>query len=263
MRTATLFFLLWVLLVACDQPVGPSLTLPVGGPAQTFTLPALSGGLAAERSFRLSNPTAQTVQLQLVSSLGLASRPRLTLLDSQGQPLARAVGRSWFGIPQVALASVQPANLYRINWALEAGQTYTVQVENLAGAADTLQLQAVPFTPNPLGDNTPLSSGFLTGAIELLGEYDLYDLSMAPAYQYLHLDYRGPIDLVALVYTGASNPLILEATPGFDCVAVGGATQVMVRDRSAGSTVAGPGARAGFDQEGSGRYTLSLLPACP
>lgn len=262
MRIAA-FVLMWIALVACDQPNTPAPGLQVGGAAQTFGLPALTNNLPAYRTFSLSSPTAQTVQLRLVSALGLASRPRLTVLDSQGQSLARAVSRSWFGIPQVALASLQPANLYRLNWALEAGQSYTVRVENLAGAADTFELTAVPLSPNPLGNNTPLSSGSLSGAIELLGEFDLYDLSMAPASQYLYLDYRGPLDLVALVYTGPSNPLILEATPGFNCVAVGGATQVMVRDRSTGSTVAGPGARAGFDQDGSGRYTLTLLSGCP
>ena len=82
----------------------------------------------------------------------------------------------------------------------------------------------------------------------------------------MHLDYSGPIDLVAFVFASTDigePPLAVLEPQKNNCVPVQAGAFVLVRDRSSGSTVEGPGARAGFDEPGSGQYTLSLLGSCP
>lgn len=251
-------------MVACtDIDIVLPDTLSVGGPERSFSLAALQGSVPSSRTFRLSLTANEAVQLRAESSLGQASRIQLTLLNQDQVPLARAVSRNWFGIPQVALSAVTASNVYRLNVQGRVGEVYYVRVENLAGAADQIKLSAIAFSPNPNGNNTAFSAGTVSGAIEFLGDFDSYNIAGASSSAKLVLDYSGPVDMVALVYTGTTNPLILEPIAGFNCVAVGGATQVVVRDRSSGSTVPGGGARAGFNETGSGRYTLRLQAECP
>ena len=99
-----------------------------------------------------------------------------------------------------------------------------------------------------------------TGAIEFLGQFDSYQLGSGfTGSYYLYLDYSGPIDLVGYVYTSKAprqKPRYIMESQRNNCAPASDGEYVVVRDRS--------GARAGFDEPGSGRYTLSLnQTACP
>jgi hypothetical protein len=264
---------LWILplvLAGCTLEVLlPDGDLQVGTPV-IADLPAArpeGGGLRpGSRTYRLRVEGGGTFQVAAISSvLQERSRLRLTLYDAQGVVQAQSVARNWFGLPQVALASVRPQGLttdlgYRLNFRAPGGSAFYLKVENLAEAQDRVTLYLDPFTPNPSGQVNPsgqgevFNTGSRTGAIELLGEFDLYDVSAASGY--LRLGYSGPLDLVALLYLSSEDPNPVRLDPVLGCAPVSPAVLLVVRDRAL--------ARAGFDEENSGRYTLSLSDTpCP
>nr|BAL57671.1 hypothetical conserved protein [uncultured Deinococcota bacterium] len=258
--------LLASLLAACNLSVGPvAEDLPVGGsrvatlpPAQEASGGSLRPGVAV---FRLPLAQDGAVEVAAVSArLELSARLRLVLLDERGVVQAVSVARNWFGAyPEVAPLALKPQGLtsdpgVRLNLKGQAGQTFYLRVENYALAEDQVGLYARGFTPNPAGQGEAFSSGARVGAVEFIGEFDRYNVASATGY--LRLDYIGPLDLVALLYNGPgdSYPRILD--PVQNCAPVSPATLLVVRDRGL--------ARAGFDEEGSGRYRLELSSTpCP
>ncbi|KGQ23048.1 hypothetical protein [Thermus filiformis] len=258
---------LWILplvLAGCTlEALLPDGDLQVGT-SVIVDLPAArpeGGGLRpGSRTYRLRVEGGGTFQVAAISSvLQERSRLRLTLYDAQGVVQAQSVARNWFGLPQVALASVRPQGLttdlgYRLNFRAPGGSAFYLKVENLAEAPDRVTLYLDPFTPNPSGQGEAFNTGSRTGAIELLGEFDRYDVSAASGY--LRLGYSGPLDLVALLYLSPSDPNPVRLDPVLSCAPVSPAVLLVVRDRAL--------ARAGFDEENSGRYTLSLSNTpCP
>lgn len=194
------------------------------------------------------------------AELELSARLRLVLLDERGVVQAVSVARNWFGAyPEVAPLGLRPQGItadpgVRLNFRGQAGQAYYLRVENYALAEDTVTLYAEAFTPNPHGEGEAFTSGTVVGAIELLGEFDRYDVSSANGY--LRLAYAGPLDLVALLYNGPDDLYPRALDPVRNCAPLSPATLLVVRDRGL--------ARAGFDEEGSGRYTLELSSTpCP
>ena len=252
-----LIWLLPLVLAGCTQPFLPDGNLDVGGSA-TLSLPAASpegGGLRpGAKTYRIQIDRDGAFKLSAVSSLlGERSRLRLILYDAQGVVQAQSVARNWFGLPQVALASVGPQGLtpdpgYRLNFRAQAGSTFYVKVENLAEAEDRVTLYLDPFTPNPSGQGEDFTTGTKQGAIEFLGEFDRYNVSGASGY--LRLSYSGPLDLVALLYLSPQDPNPVRLDPVVSCAQVSPAVLLVVRDRGQ--------ARAGFDEPNSGQYTLTL-----
>ena len=243
--------------LAEDLPVGESLvaTLP---PAQEASGGSLRPGVAV---FRLLPDQDGAVEVAAVSAgLELSARLRLVLLDERGVVQAVSVARNWFGAyPEVAPLGLRPQGIttdpgVRLNFRGQAGQAYYLRVENYALAEDRVNLSATGFVPNPSGKEEALTSGSVQGAIEFVGEFDRYDVSRAGGY--LRLAYAGPLDLVALLYNGPDDlyPRVLD--PVRNCAPLSPATLLVVRNRGL--------ARAGFDEEGSGRYTLELSSTpCP
>jgi len=240
-----------------DLPVGESLvaTLP---PAQEASGGSLRPGVAV---FRLVLDRDGAVEVAAVSArLQLSARLRLVLLDERGVVQAVSVARNWFGAyPEVAPLGLKPQGItadpgVRLNFRGQAGQAYRLRVENYALAEDRVSLSARSFTPNPRGRGEAFSSGSVQGAIEFVGEFDRYDVASVPPGTYLRLRYSGPLDLVALLYAGPGDnyPRVLD--PVQNCAEVAPATLLVVRDRGL--------ARAGFDEEGSGRYILELSSSC-
>ncbi|TBH17487.1 hypothetical protein [Thermus thermamylovorans] len=194
--------------------------------------------------------------------LGLQARLRLLLLDERGVVQAVSVAPHWFAAepgvaplglaPQIATSPADPG--VRLNLRGQAGQVFQLRVENYAPRADRVRLYAQAFTPNPAGQGEAFTAGSRTGAIEFARQFDRYDVSQASGY--LRLAYAGPLDLVALLYRGPGDPAPRALDPLRNCAPVDGATLLVVRDRAL--------VRAGFDEEGSGRYTLSLSATpCP
>jgi len=100
------------------------------------------GGLRpGSRTYRLRVEGGGTFQVAAISSvLQERSRLRLTLYDAQGVVQAQSVARNWFGLPQVALASVRPQGGsmspsgittdlddpgYRLNFQAPGGSAFT------------------------------------------------------------------------------------------------------------------------------------------
>ncbi|MCX7850971.1 hypothetical protein, partial [Thermus sp.] len=207
-------------------------------------------------------PLAQTgaVQVAAVSaSLELRARLRLVLLDDRGVVQAVSVARNWFAAyPAVAPLALRPQITtdpgYRLNFQGQGGRVFYLRVENYALSQDRVALYAEAFAPNPAGQGEIFSSGNKVGAIEFAREFDRYNVAQATGY--LRFLYTGPLDLVALLYLGPNDPNPLTLDPVLNCAPVSPATLLVVRDRAL--------ARAGFDELGSGRYTLTLSPIpCP
>lgn len=263
----TLWFLLF--LAACNlqgpPPVGGDLGV---GESRWVDLEASRVGAGDRVSpgvqvYRLRLDRGGPVQVGVVSQgLGLQARLRLVLLDERGVVQAVSVAPHWFA----AEAAVAPLGLHpgiavgpadpgvRLNLRGQAGQVFYLRVENHAPDPDRVRLYAQAFTPNPAGQGEAFASGTREGAIEFARQFDRYDVSQATGY--LRLSYRGPLDLVALLYRGPGDPAPRTLDPVRNCAPLDRATLLVVRDRAL--------VRAGFDEEGSGRYTLELSPRpCP
>lgn len=254
-----------LLLGACGLEGPPPVTgdLPVGGYAIADLPPAQERGGELRPGvgvYRLLPSQTGAIQVAAVSSrLELRARLRLVLLDERGVVQAVSVARNWFAAqPFLAPLGLRPQITldpgYRLNFKGQAGQAYYLRVENYALSEDRVTLSAEPFTPNPAGNGEAFTGGTRQGAIEFVGEFDRYNV--AGALGYLRFTYAGPLDLVALLYLSANDPSPLTLDPVMNCAPVSPATLLVVRDRGL--------ARAGFDEEGSGRYTLTLLSSpCP
>ncbi|GAB5603121.1 hypothetical protein FJNA_16470 [Thermus sp. FJN-A] len=259
--------LLALFLSACNLELSPPVSgeLPVGEsrvatlpPAQEEAGGRLRPGVAVYRI-----PVAQDGAFQVAAvsaELELSARLRLVLSDERGVVQAVSVARNWFGAyPEVAPLALRPQGLtvdpgVRLNFRGQAGRTYYLRVENYVLSQDRVGLSATAFTPNPAGQGEAFSSGTKVGAIEFIGEFDRYNVSSATGY--LRLSYAGPLDLVALLYNSPEDLYPRTLDPVMNCALVSPATLLVVRDRGL--------ARAGFDEEGSGRYTLSLSGTpCP
>ncbi|WP_018110833.1 hypothetical protein [Thermus igniterrae] len=264
--------LLALLLGACGLEALPPASgdLPVGGYVIANLPPAqerggeLRPGVVVYRI--LPNETRAIGVAAVSTSLGLRARLRLALLDERGVVQAVSVARHWFAaqpflaplglLPQITL---DPG--YRLNFRGQAGQAYYLRVENYALSEDRVTLYADPFTPNPAGNNPAenveaFTGGTKEGAIEFVGEFDRYDVAGAPRDLNLRFVYTGPLDLVALLYPSADDPSPLTLDPVMNCAPISPATLLVVRDRGL--------VRAGFNEVGSGRYTLTLSSSpCP
>ncbi|MGC8967847.1 MAG: hypothetical protein ACP5JV_05930 [Thermus sp.] len=259
--------LLALFLAACNLSVSPPVAgdLPVGE-SQVAALPPAQEGSGGDLRpgvavYRIPLTQDGAVEVAAVSAkLQLSARLRLVLLDERGVVQAVSVARNWFGAyPGVAPLSLRPQGIttdpgVRLNLKGQAGQVFYLRVENYALAEDRVGLSATAFTPNPRGEGEVFSSGSVQGAIEFIGEFDRYNVASATGY--LRLSYTGPLDLVALLYNGPRDLYPRTLDPVASCAPVALAALLVVRDRGL--------ARAGFDEEGSGRYTLSLSSTpCP
>jgi len=240
--------------VSGDLPVGDSKIADLP-PAQE------SGGelRPGVKVYRIALDQNQAVRVSAVSAdLQGRARLRLVLLDDRGVVQAVSVARNWFAARQeLAPLSLRPQITtdpgYRLNFKGQAGQVFYLRVENYALSQDRVTLYADPFTPNPAGNGEAFTSGTRQGAIEFVGEFDRYNVSAATGY--LRFTYAGPLDLVALLYLSPQDPSPLVLDPVMNCVPISPATLLMVRDRGL--------ARAGFDEENSGRYQLEISLTCP
>lgn len=210
--------------------------------------------------YRIALDQNQAVRVSAVSAdLQGRARLRLVLLDDRGVVQAVSVARNWFAARQeLAPLSLRPQITtdpgYRLNFKGQAGQVFYLRVENYALSQDRVTLYADPFTPNPAGNEEAFTSGTRQGAIEFVGEFDRYNVSAAAGY--LRFTYSGPLDLVALLYLSPQDPSPLVLDPVMNCAPISPATLLVVRDRGL--------ARAGFDEENSGRYQLEISPTpCP
>ena len=253
------------LLVACNLQATPPVSgdLPVGGYVVAQLPPAQESGgelRPGVRVYRMVLSQDGAVRVSAVSSdLGLRARLRLVLLDDKGVVQAVSVARNWFAARQeLAPLSLRPQITtdpgYRLSFKGRSGQAFYLRVENYALSPDRVTLYADAFTPNPAGGGEAFTTGVKQGAIEFVGEFDRYDVSSATGY--LRLTYSGPLDLVALLYTGPSDPSPLVLDPVMACAPISPATLLVVRDRGL--------SRAGFDEENSGRYRLEISSTpCP
>ncbi|MGQ9753202.1 MAG: hypothetical protein ACUVQD_00800 [Thermaceae bacterium] len=252
------------LLAACSLESVPMAGDLSPGDSVELTLPAaqeVGGGELRPSSLvyriLIRQPRAYTISA-VSRELEERSRLRLILYDNQGEVKAQSVAWHWFGIPQVALASMRPQGIkvtgdpgYRLNFRAQAGEAFYIRVENLAEAQDEVKLSLEGFDPNPAGNDTDpeeFPSGTKEGAIEFLDDVDVYDVSKAQGY--LRFSYSGPLDLVALLYSAPDDRYPIRLDPVVSCAPVSPAVLLVVRDRGM--------ARAGFDEEGSGRYTLTI-----
>ena len=230
-------------------------------PAQKGPGDELRPGVAV---YRIPLTSDGAVRISAVSSeLELSARLRLVLLDEKGVVQAVSVARNWFAARQeltpLALRPQITADPgFRLNFRSQAGQVFYLRVENYALRADRVTLYADAFTPNPRGQGLlpeDFFSGIKEGAIEFVGEFDRYNVASATGY--LRFTYSGPLDLVALLlYNGLNDAYPRVLDPVANCAPIAPATLLVVRDRGL--------ARAGFDEEGSGRYTLEISGTpCP
>ena len=259
-------WLLVLLLAACNLEGRPPVRddLPVGE-YRIAILPAAREGPGAELRpgvavYRVPLSSDGPVRISVVSSeLELAARLRLVLLDERGVVQAVSVARHWFAARQeltpLALRPQITADPgFRLNFRGQAGQVFYLRVENYALSADRVTLYADAFTPNSQGQGEGFTFGTKVGAIEFVGEFDRYNVASATGY--LRFTYSGPLDLVALLYNGPNDAYPRTLDPVANCAPIAPATLLVVRDRGL--------ARAGFDEEGSGRYTLEISDApCP
>jgi hypothetical protein len=259
-------WLLVLLLAACNLEGRPPVRddLPVGE-YRIAILPAAREGPGAELRpgvavYRVPLSSDGAVRISAVSSeLELSARLRLVLLDERGVVQAVSVARHWFAARQeLALLGLRPQITtdpgVRLNFRGQAGQVFYLRVENYALSADRVTLYADAFTPNSQGQGEVFTFGTKVGAIEFVGEFDRYNVASATGY--LSLTYSGPLDLVALLYNGPNDAYPRVLDPVVNCAPISPATLLVVRDRGL--------ARAGFDEEGSGRYTLEISGTlCP
>lgn len=266
MRNAWFAFLLALTLAACNLGGGPPVSgdLPVGS-YQIANLPAaqevgggeLRPGVAV---YRISLTSDGAVRISAVSTqLELAARLRLVLLDEKGVVQAVSVARNWFAARQeLTPLALRPQITtdpgFRLNFRGQAGQVFYLRVENYALSEDRVTLYADVFTPNSQGQGEGFTFGTKVGAIEFVGEFDRYNVASATGY--LRLTYSGPLDLVAFLYNGPNDAYPRVLDPVVNCAPIASATLLVVRDRGL--------ARAGFDEEGSGHYTLEISGTpCP
>ena len=252
-------------LAACNLQGTPPVSgdLLVGGSVIADLPPAQESGgelRPGVKVYRIALDQNQAVKVSAVSAdLQGRARLRLVLLDDRGVVQAVSVARNWFAARQeLAPLSLRPQITtdpgYRLNFKGQAGQVFYLRVENYALSQDRVTLYADPFTPNPAGNGEAFTSGTRQGAIEFVGEFDRYNVSAATGY--LYFTYSGPLDLVALLYLSSQDrsPLVLD--PVMNCAPISPATLLVVRDRGL--------ARAGFDEENSGRYQLEISSdRCP
>jgi len=261
-------WLLVLLLAACNLEGRPPVRddLPVGE-YRIAILPAAREGPGAELRpgvavYRVPLSSDGAVRISAVSAeLELSARLRLVLLDERGVVQAVSVARHWFAArqeltPLALRPQITTDPSVRLNFRGQAGQVFYLRVENYALAEDRVTLYADSFTPNPRGQGLlpeDFFSGIKEGAIEFVGEFDWYNVAVAPATEYLRFTYSGPLDLVALLYNAPNDPNPRMLDPVVNCAPISPATLLVVRDRGR--------ARAGFDEEGSGRYTLEISDA--
>ncbi|WP_232822452.1 hypothetical protein [Thermus sediminis] len=212
--------------------------------------------------YRIPLVSDGAVRISAVSAdLQLTARLRLVLLDDRGVVQAVSVARNWFAArPELTPLGLRPQITadpgLRLNFRGQAGQVFYLRVENYALSEDRVALYADPFTPNPRGQGLVpevFSSGTRVGAIEFVGEFDRYNVASATGY--LRFAYTGPLDLVALLYNAPDDPNPRVLDPVVNCAPISPAILLVVRDRGL--------ARAGFDEPGSGRYTLEISNTCP
>ncbi|MBW6394899.1 MAG: hypothetical protein ABWJ63_05570 [Thermus sp.] len=237
--------------------------LLVGGSVIADLPPAQESGgelRPGVRVYRIVLAQDGAVKVSAVSAyLQGRARLRLVLLDDRGVVQAVSVARNWFAARQeLAPLSLRPQITtdpgYRLNFKGQAGQVFYLRVENYALSQDRVTLYADPFIPNPAGNGEAFTSGTRQGAIEFVGEFDRYNVSAAAGY--LRFTYSGPLDLVALLYLSPQDPSPLVLDPVMNCAPISPATLLVVRDRGL--------ARAGFDEENSGRYQLEISSTpCP
>ncbi|MFN3179861.1 MAG: hypothetical protein ACK41R_06920 [Thermus sp.] len=250
---------------ACNLQATPPVSgeLPVGGWV-IAPLPEAqeSGGelRPGVRVYRIPLAQGGAVRVSAVSAdLQGRARLRLVLLDDRGVVQAVSVARHYFAARQeLAPLSLRPQITsdpgYRLNFKGQGGQVFYLRVENYALSPDQVTLYAEPFIPNPAGNGEAFASGSRQGAIEFVGEFDRYDVSTATGY--LRFTYSGPLDLVALLYLSPQDPSPLVLDPVVNCADISPTTLLVVRDRGQ--------ARAGFDEENSGRYRLEISSnPCP
>ncbi len=215
------------------------------------------------KGYRLLLNQEGAVEVGVVSTgLGLQSRLRLLLLDERGVIQAVSVARHWFGAyPEIAPLGLGPQGIgvlplgpgVRLNLRGNVGQFY-LRVENYAPLEDTVDLYARYFSPDARGQGEPLALGATSGAIEFVGESDYYRLPSESGL-YLRFAYAGPLDLVAKLYRAQDDPAPRTLNPN-GCASLEGASLLVVRDRGL--------ARAGFNEENSGRYRLEVSGVpCP
>ncbi|RTG97394.1 hypothetical protein [Thermus scotoductus] len=254
-----------LVLTACNLQGAPPVSgdLPVGEHAIAQLPPAQESGgelRPGVRVYRIVLPKGEAVWVSAVSAdLQLRARLRLVLLDQQGVVQAVSVARNWFAARQeLAPLSLRPQITtdpgYRLNFKGQEGQVFYLRVENYALSEDQVTLYADAFTPNPAGNGEAFTTGTKQGAIEFVGEFDRYNVASATGY--LRLTYSGPLDLVARLYLSPADPNPLTLDPVMNCAQISPATLLVVRDRGL--------ARAGFDEENSGRYSLEISSnPCP
>jgi len=259
-------WLLVLLLAACNLEGRPPVRddLPVGE-YRIAILPAAREGPGAELRpgvavYRVPLSSDGAVRISAVSAeLELSARLRLVLLDERGVVQAVSVARHWFAARQeLAPLGLRPQITtdpgVRLNFRGQGGQVFYLRVENYALSEDRVTLYADAFTPNSQGQGEAFSSGIKRGAIEFVDDFDRYDVATATGY--LRFTYSGPLDLVALLYNAPNDPNPRMLDPVVNCAPISPATLLVVRDRGR--------ARAGFDEEGSGRYTLEISNTpCP
>ena len=259
-------WLLALFLAACNLQGNPPVSgdLRPGEP-QVATLPPAQGGPGGELRpgvavYRIALPADGAVRVSAVSAeLRLRARLRLVLLDERGVVQGVSVARRWFGArPELTPLALRPQVTtdpgVRLNFRGQAGQVFYLRVENYALGEDQVNLYADPFVPNHAGLGEAFTSDSKQGAIEFVGEFDRYNVASATGY--LRLTYSGPLDLVALLYLSPEDPNPLTLDPVVNCAKISPATLLVVRDRGL--------ARAGFDEDDSGRYTLEISGTpCP
>ncbi len=252
-----------VVLAGCGLLPTTEATLSPGGTAS-------ASNLAPNESiyFLLENASGPvTIWAEATNPTGV--QLELTVLNRDQVPLVKSVAHTWFGLPDLVYASegtkplivVTPTAGPRLNLDAFPGATYYLQVTNLSGGPVDVQVGATTLTPNPNGssNNTLAPGNSVSGAIELLGEQDSY--LVGTGYLYLQANGAGAAFLVADVYSAQTpgSPKVQSLSVGdTNCVPVSNGQIVYVRGRG--------NAYAGFDEDGSLRYTLTLYQdqtSCP
>ncbi len=254
-----------VVLAGCGLIPTTEATLSPGGTAS-------ASNLAPNESiyFLLENASGPvTIWAQATNPAG--AQLELTVLNRDQVPLVKSVAHTWFGLPDLVYASqgtkplivVTPTTGPRLNLDAFPGATYYLQVTNLSGVPVDIQVGATTLTPNPSGSNndTIAPGASVSGAIELLGEQDSY--LVGTGYLYLQASGAGAAFLVADVYSAQTAGAPKQQTLSVgdtNCVPVTNGQFVLVHTRG------NPPAYAGFDEDGSLRYTLTLYQdqtSCP
>lgn len=239
---------------ACNLPPESGGTLE---PERTLTLTLPASGTAYLTLKNASGPVRLFAQSQTPQGAGL----RLVVLNTDGNPMYASASHFWFGLPQVAVASleaapliaVEPADGPRLNLNAYPGHDYLVRVENHSGQSVEVLVGTTAFQPQSDGGDALLSAGDTTGALEFVGEVDTY---LVPDRGTLSLQASGSgyAWIVADVYASRTtgSPKIATLEPGGPALAVEAGNYVWVRSRG--------NAAAGFNEPESFQYTLSYSP---